>query len=190
MSASSASPAQGHVGKVCRAGCMPSRGSRTCRAARRARFAAHRCGRSSRPARTCPSPSRRQCNRRIATIACDDLEARGEERAHLVADGIEIEVDDVAIVAQGNVDELGERHVETGKQDVDDANRRTTQGEGIGRPGGSRPDGEDAANGVELVGERRDGAREVTRQVVVGETRTIVIGDSERNLGVSPEKRA
>ena len=54
---------------------------------------------------------------------------------------------------------------------------------GIGRPGGSRPDGEDAANGVELVGERRDGARKVTRQVVVGETRTIVIGDSERDLG-------
>ena len=107
--------AQGHVGKVCRAGVcrrevLERVGLLVARGLQRI-DAGDRLGRLEHARRHHGGDA----IGRIATIACDDLEARGEERAHLVADGIEIEVDDVAIVAQGNVDELGERHVETGK---------------------------------------------------------------------------
>lgn len=48
---------------------------------------------------------------------------------------------------------------------------------------GPRADSEDAADGIELIGERGDGARKVARQLVAGKTRAIVIGDAEGDLG-------
>lgn len=127
---------------------------------------------------------------RVAAVACDDLETRREEGAHLLAHLVEVEIDHVAIIIERNVNELGKRDVEAIEQDVDDADGGATQREGIGRTRGPRANREDATDGIELVRERGDGARKVARQLVAGKTRTIVIGDAEGDLGVSPEKRA
>ena len=72
------------------------------------------------------------------------------------------------------------------QQYADHAERCTAQGIGVAAAGGLLVDGEEAHQGVQLVGQRHGRRRRLHRHVVGGPLRTVVPADRIGDLGVQP----
>lgn len=118
-----------------------------------------------------------------ATVAQHDLRAGDEEVHDLGAHGGRIEGHALGGEAgQRLVDSGSKRDGQARLEHVHDADGATAQRERVGRAGGTLADREQAADGIELVGQGDQLAHRGVGQRIAGEARLIVLADGLGDL--------
>ncbi len=121
---------------------------------------------------------------RGALVFGHHLGARDEEIDDFRTHGGGVEFDALGRIAlKRHVDRSAQRNVDAlvGEQHGHDAQSAATQGERVGRARGALAYGEQAADGIEFVGDGHDAANALGGYLVARKTRAIMVGDGARN---------